>query len=83
MILKNKLTKEDIIAFAKKYQVYLNKQELDFVYQFIKNNNSEVLNNPKSFNLNKYKNNFTEENYNKLNTLYNKYSNYLSLIQLN
>ncbi len=78
-----KLTKEDIVNFGKKYNVYLNKQELDFVYNLVKTNNQEILNNPKSFNLTKYKNHFTEENYQKLTVLYNKYSNYLQLLNIN
>ena len=78
-----KLTKEDIVNFGKKYNVYLNKKELDFVYDLVKNNNQEILSNPKSFNLTKYKENFTRENYQKLSNLYNKYSNYLSLLNIN
>lgn len=77
-----KLNKEDIINYSKKYNVYLNKKELDFIYSFIKNNHREFLNNPQSFNLANYKSNFSEENYVKLNNLYNKYSSYLKLIQL-
>ena len=62
-----KLTKEDIVNFGKKYNVYLNKKELDFVYDLVKNNNQEILSNPKGFNL----------------TIYNKYSNYLQLLNIN
>ena len=77
------LTKKDIADFAMKYNVFLSKPELEFVYDLVKNNNQEILNNPKKFNLNKYKSAFSEENYLKLNNLYNKYSTYLNLIQIN
>jgi len=77
-----KLTKEDILEFATKYNIYLSKNELDFIYSFVKNNNQEIINNPKSFNLNNYKNHFSENNFQKLNILFNKYSNYLNLINL-
>ena len=76
------LTQKDIFDFATKYNIYLNKSELNFVYNFVKNNNQEILNNPKSFNLSLYKKEFSEENYTKLINLYNKYSNYLNLIKL-
>lgn len=77
-----KLTKEDIVNFAFKYNVFLSKKEIDFVFDLVKNKNQELLNNHKSFNLNLYKNNFSEENFKKINNLYNKYSGYLNLIQL-
>lgn len=77
-----KLTKEDIFKFAEKYNIYLSKQELDFTYSFVKNNYNKFITNPKSFNLNNYKNNFSESNYNKLTNLYTKYSNYLNIIKI-
>lgn len=79
----NILTKEDIASFAMKYNVFFSRNELDFIYSFIKNNNQEVLKNPKAFNIDLYKNKFSEENFKKLKNLYNKYSGYLNLIQLN
>lgn len=77
-----KATKEDIFEFATKYNIYLSKNELDYIYSFAKNNHESILNNPKSFNLNNYKDNFTETNFNKLTNLYNKYSNYLNIIKI-
>ena len=76
-----KLTKEDIFNFASKYNIFLSNNELEFVYNFVKTNTS-LLNNPKSFNLNLYKDKFTKNNFDKLTNLYNKYSNYLNLIEL-
>lgn len=78
----NKLTKEDIFKFAEKYNIYLSKQELDFTYMFIKNNYNKFIDNPKNFNLTNYKSNFTENNFNKLTNLYNKYSNYLNIVKI-
>ena len=77
-----KISKEEIFKFAEKYNVYLSKQELDYIYYFIKNNYKQFINNPKKFNLNDYKNNFTENNFNKLKILFNKYSNYLNLLKI-
>lgn len=77
-----KLTKEDIFSFASKYNLYLSKEELEFVYSFVKNNNQNIINNPKSFNLNNYKNKFSENNFQKLSNLYKKYSDYLNLLNI-
>ena len=49
-----KITKEDIFNFATKYNIYLSKNELDFTYTFVKNNQEIILNNPKNFNLNNF-----------------------------
>jgi len=76
------ISKEDIFKFAEKYNIYLSKQELDWTYSFIKNNYNKFIDNPKSLNLNNYKSNFSEINFNKLTNLYNKYSNYLNIIKI-
>lgn len=70
-----KLTKEDIVNFANKNNLKTTNKEIDFVYSFIKTNYKSVLNNPKSFDIAPYKNNFSEENYIFLNNLINKYKN--------
>ncbi len=76
------LKKEDIASFAQKNQVYLNSQELDFTYQYVKNNWQEILKNPNTLHLERYKNKFTNENYQKIEKLIpmyiQKYSSFLS-----
>ena len=69
----NKMTKSDINNFALKNNINLNSNELDFIYNFIKTKYKEVLNNPNSFNLVKYKNNFSNENFIKINAIVNRY----------
>ena len=69
----NKMTKSDINNFAIKNNINLNNNELDFIYNFIKTKYKEVLNNPNSFNLVKYKNNFSNENFIKINAIVNRY----------
>ena len=69
----NKMTKSDINNFAIKNNINLNSNELDFIYNFIKTKYKEVLNNPNSFNLVKYKNNFSNENFIKINAIVNRY----------
>lgn len=73
----NKLTKQDILNFASKNNLKVTDEELDFVYNFIKYNYKTVLNNPNSFNLSNYKNNFSSENYNFINSLISKYIKFI------
>ncbi len=75
----SKMTKEDVIKFTQKNDIYLNDYELDFVYRFIKKNYEALYANP-NIDLSKYKENFTEENYAKIMKLVATYkSRYLGL----
>lgn len=69
----NNITKNDINSFALKNNINLNNNELEFIYNFIKTRYKEVLNNPTNFSLTKYKNNFSNENFVKINGLINRY----------
>ena len=69
----NNITKNDINSFALKNNINLSNNELEFIYNFIKNRYNEVLNNPNNFSLTKYKNNFSNENFVKINGLINRY----------
>ena len=71
------LRKEDITNFAIKNDITLNNDELDFIYNLIKNHYKELIQNKSTFNLSTYKNNISEENYPKIEKLINKYLNYL------
>lgn len=75
----SKMTKDDVIKFTQKNDIYLNESELDFVYRFIKKNYEALYANP-NIDLSKYKTNFTEENYTKIVKLISVYkSRYLGL----
>lgn len=69
----NNITKNDINSFALKNNINLTNNELEFIYNFIKTRYKEVLNNPNNFSLTKYKNNFSNENFVKINGLINHY----------
>lgn len=73
----NNLKKEDITNFASKNDINLSSSELDFTYDFIKNNYKDAIRNKDTFNLNKYKEKFSEENYLKIEKLIKKYISYL------
>ena len=67
----NRMTKEDVNNFAISKNINLSENELNFTYDFVKN----------LFNINRYKNNYTEENFSKITKVFNeyfqKYANYL------
>ena len=73
----NNITKEDINSFALNNNINLNKNELDFIYNFIKTRYKDVLSNPNNFSLVKYKNNFSNENFIKINAIVNRYKKLL------
>ena len=68
---------DDVINFASKNNITLSNDEATFTYNFIKNNYKEVLKNKNSFNLNEYKEKFSEENFKKIEALIKKYISYL------
>ncbi|MBR1679949.1 MAG: hypothetical protein IJ704_04845 [Bacilli bacterium] len=63
------LKKEQIQEFAQKNGVYLSPTELEFTHQFVQKNGMEILKNPNHLNLERYKSNYTEENYMKIQKL--------------
>ena len=73
----NNITKEQINTFALNNNINLNRNELDFIYNFIKTRYKDILTNPNSFSLTKYKENFSNENFIKINGLVNRYKKLL------
>ena len=77
----NLMTKEDVRNFATKKNIQLSEKELDFTYNFIKKNYKNYFANPKVFNLELYKNEYTKENFSKITKVYQeyiqRYANYL------
>ena len=69
-----RLTKEDINNFALKKNANLSPEELDFTYDFIKKNWEQVIKNPKLLHLERYQNQFSPENFQKIQKLFNEYS---------
>ena len=69
----SKISKEDINNFAIKKNINLNENELDFTYNFIKKNWNQILSNPNMLNLDRYKSNYSDENFNKIKILFNEY----------
>ena len=66
------LSKQDIVNFALKNNIILTNNELDYIYNNIKNNYEYILSNPIIY-LNKLKNNVSITTYNKIYELYTIY----------
>ena len=77
----NKLKLDDVSNFASNKGITLSENELVFTYEFIKKNWESILGNPKLFNIDRYKSNYTPDNFIKIKRIYKeylqKYSNYL------
>ena len=68
-----KLTKEDVYNFAIKKNCILDDNECEFTYNFIKKNWQAILFNKGIFNINKYRNHYSEENFKKIKSIYEEY----------
>lgn len=76
-----RMTKEDIQNFAISKNIELSEEELNFTYDFVKKNYKTFLGNPKLFNIERYQNYYSKENFSKITKVYNeyakRYANYL------
>lgn len=68
------LTIQDLNNLAIGKGIYLSQEELEFSYDFIKKNWKTVLSNHGIFDIEKYKNRFTDENFTKIKLLIKEYS---------
>ena len=75
------LKKEDINNFAIRKNIFLNNDELNFTYDFIKKNWQDIIKNPNMLDIDRYKSKFSQENFPKVKQLLKesiqKYSSYL------
>jgi len=67
------MSMEDVQSFAIKNHVTLSEEELKFTYEFVKKNWRTILGNPNSFSLERYRDRFSEENFQKINRLIKEY----------
>ncbi|MBE6148043.1 MAG: hypothetical protein E7167_00825 [Firmicutes bacterium] len=63
----------DIDNFAKKKNINLSPEELEFTFTFIKKNYKEILQNPKLFNIDRYESRYTPENFIKIKKVFTEY----------
>lgn len=67
----NKLSKNDIINYSNKYDIYLTETEVNILYNYIKNRYLDFIKNPDNI-INELKFKLTNINFNKLLNLYNE-----------
>ena len=77
----NKLTINDVNSLAIKNDINLSNDELNFIYNIIKNNYNDLLYGDSTYIFNELKNNIAENNYYKIKELFNTYKQkYQSLL---
>lgn len=69
----NKMSIDDVRNFAIKKNINLSEDELIFTYNFIKKNYKEILSRPTMVDLDRYKDKYSLENFNKIKVLYKEY----------
>ena len=67
------LTKEQVNDFALKNDIVLLREELEFVYAFVKKNWEMIFRNPNLLHLERYKDRFSPENFVKIQKLFVMY----------
>lgn len=68
-----KLTKDDVNAFALKKNIMLSDDELNFTYEFLKKNYKDILQNPNLFDIDRYKGYYTPNNFEKIKKVFTEY----------
>ncbi len=69
-----RMTINDVNNFAISKNIHLSPEELTFVYDFVSKNWEQVIRNPKLLNLDRYKDRFSPENFEKIKKLFLEYS---------
>ena len=67
------ITKDDVANFATKKGINLSDAEVNFTYNFLKKNWRDYLKNPNVFDINRYKDNFSPENFIKMKKVFEEY----------
>ncbi len=73
----NKLTKQDIINYLNKENIEYTNDELDLIYNAIKNDYEVILSNDFDKYITNYKFNLNEKLYNKILEKYNEYKKFI------
>lgn len=71
----NNMNINDVNRFATSKNINLSEDELTFTYNFIKKNYKDFFKNPQVFSLDRYKDNYSKENFIKIDKVYKEYKN--------
>ena len=72
-----RIKKEDIANYSLSQNINLTTNELDIIYDYIKNKTNEILNNPSKL-IDEIKDKVSINVYNKIVELYDKYKDYIN-----
>ena len=72
-----RIKKEDIANYSLSQNINLTTNELDIIYDYIKNKTNEILNNPSQL-IDEIKDKVSINVYNKIFELYDKYKDYIN-----
>ncbi len=72
-----RIKKEDIANYSLSQNINLTTNELDIIYDYIKNKTNEILNNPSQL-IDEIKDKVSINVYNKIVELYDKYKDYIN-----
>lgn len=75
----NKLKKEDILNYARKQEIYLDKEEIDIIYNYIKYNYKKIIYNNPQDTLKEIKKEVKPITYNKIENLYIKFKDKIDI----
>ena len=73
----SKLTKDDIVAYLQKECISASNEEIDLIYNAIKNDADEILNTNFMSYISNYKLNLNEELYKRIIEKYNEYKKFI------
>lgn len=76
----NNMSLYDIQKFAISNDVFLSNNELSFIYEYVKNNWKEILNNKGIIDMDKYREYFSNDNFDKIKKLINIYRDKYSFL---
>lgn len=72
----NRLDKEDIVRYCNSHGIFVDNNDLDVVYYYIKNDYKRFFNNPMGV-LDEVKYKVSDYTYNEIMKLYDKYKNFI------
>lgn len=69
----NNMSLEDVNNFARRKNIILSQSELEFTYMFLKKNASDILKNPKLFDIDRFEHKYSKENFIKIKKVFIEY----------
>ena len=72
----NRLERKDILNYCNKKNIFINNDDLEIIYSYIKNEYKKIMNNPLDV-LNEIKHKINDNVFNEIKNLYDKYKHFI------